>query len=270
MKIVRRVALAMVMLSQTLPTLAYDNGYVITTHRSSVFENTDCEKTQSCTLKRVEYIVEDYRQMIDNDYAYGTRFSARYETEAVNHLEDYVFVQFVRGCVYWDDWGQLKNGKTPRNYVVYGSPKDPAKTKDFKFSEWIVDDNDDGNPDPAYTSISPALPRHALAHWNIVPGSVDEATQRFYGKNCPKFPELYIADWPHGVYVNKAGNAKNASLQFRTCVYKATDVPTSLSPEGPKIGEPLNCFDWNVSYLYNYAKGVYEHPDAIVCPICDK
>ncbi len=263
----RRVALAVAMLTLTFPMFGYDKEFVITSHRASIFENTGCAKTQSCTLKRVEYIVEDYKVGIGNDYTYGTRFSARYETEAVNHLEDYVFVQFMRGCVYWDDWDRLKNGKMVPDYVIYGSPKNPAEAKDFNFTDWVVDTD---NPDPVFSSDAPGFPRHTFARWNLVPGSVDEMTERFYFKDCPKFPELYIADYPHGVYVKKSGNAKNASLQFRTCIYKTVNVPTSLPPEGPQIGQPITCFDWNISYLYNYAKGVYEHPGTLICPSCAK
>ncbi|MDO8504334.1 MAG: hypothetical protein Q7S36_00575 [Candidatus Liptonbacteria bacterium] len=254
----KKLVFAAFLLLLPLAAYGYDKELVFTNRRSFVFENSDCEKTKSCSLKRVEYIVEDYKVGIGDEYTYGAQFFARYETDAVNNLEDYVFVQFIRGCMYWS---RVKNGAIVRDYSInYGSATDNVV---FNFSDWIVDTD---NPDPVYSATAPGMPRHALARWNLVYGSLDPETSRIYARECPRFPELYIVDNPSGAYVKKNGEAKNVSLQFKTCIYKTSDVPEALLPGGPGLGEPLNCHLWNISWVYNHALHAYEHPETLICP----
>jgi hypothetical protein len=235
----------------------FDKELVVLDSRSQVFQNSDCRKTASCGLKRVEWVVENYKVGVGDQYNYGTRFYARYATDALNHLEDYAFVQFIRGTVFFT---RIRNGRE--------RPEDTAyvyhfgKYKPFDFHHWVVDSD---SADPIYSSI-PDGPRFFLCRWNLVPGSFDSTTARFYGQApCPDLPEMYVSDHP-GTAFESHGRAKNISLEFRTCIYRTSDVPRSIAPTDTDFAAPLACYGWNSSFLYNVRTGDFEHVAHIVYP----
>ena len=220
--------------------------------RTKTYEHANCQKTQTCSLRRVTYITQDYRIRVDGIDHKGTRLFASYETKTVPALEEYVFVQFVRGCVYSSE---MKDGvlRTYRDITT----SHLGRFVVFFFPVWSVDSTD---IDPAYFSMK-EVPRHFFYSWER-----EDGKRYWYGVKKPVFPQLMITDHPSQMFVFN-GWARNALLEFRTCLYRARDVPTTTGPDDIDFGQPINCFSWQSMFVYNHAKKVVDRPRSVSgCP----
>jgi hypothetical protein len=75
-----------------------------------VFSNPDCSMSNTCDLKRFMLTTSVYEVWFSDDPnhpTYGNGAIMEYETNAVDALEKYAIVQFVRGCVF----ESLKDGQ---------------------------------------------------------------------------------------------------------------------------------------------------------------
>lgn len=262
----------------------------ILNRETAVFDNKECEKSGTCSLNQADFTVENYRIKIleepnpEKTAGYGTRMFARYRTDSPATLEEYVFVQFIRGCVYETS---LVNGKVVVTYQVARHHFNPNLSVTFKHPEWAVDTD---NPDPAYSSmpktasylacgtdtaspfcdISQREARYFFLRWNTEPGSTDRKTEQLYGEKRPEIPEAYVADHPAQAFFYNSNyrtpdSARNVSLQFRICLYKARDVPLQMSPADPvDLPNPITCFEWDSSFIYDWVTGKLEHRNEIV------
>jgi hypothetical protein len=116
----------------------------------------------------------------------------------------------------------------------------------------VIDSQD---RDPAYNS-DPDYGRFYLLRWNE-PGSYDNRTQKYYGAEKPKKPIVYMADYPAGAFITRTG-VRNVALEFKSCIYKASDVPTQTSRNNLEFGKPISCFEWQNVYVYDFAKARFE------------
>lgn len=251
--------LIVVLLTSLLAALssAQDGVVEVLGHKEGAFLNVDCRKNKTCDLKNVEYFVEDYKVGIGGDHNYGTRFFARFETKKVQDLEKYVFVQFIRGC---DFSSSVMSGEVvTRQDVSY--PRDAGSIK-FKFPEWTIDSYDF---DPVYSTVS-GESRFFGYRWNTVPGSFATDTEKLYGQEKPPDPQVYIVDHPGSAFFYN-GVAHNISLQFRTCIYRIEDVPAQVSHGDINFAEPLNCYEWSSSFVYNHSTSQFENLSSI-SPAC--
>ena len=226
-------------------TLSFSQVGLVTilNHREDVFLNTDCKKSRTCDLLRVEYITENYSVDLGDDYNYGTRFFARIETKRVRDLEKFVFVQFIKGC---DFSSQLVNGQVELTYeFVYSRD---GVIIPFKFPDWTVD-SDSNNP--VYTNV-PGRSRFFAYRWNTIPDSLAKDTQKIYGFSKPTYPVVYMVDHP-GTAFYMDDKAKNISLKFRTCIYKASDVPRKVASDNINFATPISCFEWDSSFVYDHS-----------------
>lgn len=226
---------------------AQDGVVEVLGHKEGTFLNVDCKKNKTCDLKKVEYFIEDYKVGIDGDHNYGTRFFARFETKKVQDLEKYVFVQFIRGCNFSS---RLIDGKVEIAHDrVY--PRD-AGVITFRFPDWLIDSYDF---DPVYSTV-PGESRFFGYRWNMVPDSFSTDTEKLYGQEKPPTPKVYIVDHPGSAFFYN-GVAHNISLQFRTCIYPTKDVPAKVFHDDINFAEPLNCYEWTSSFVYNHSTGQF-------------
>lgn len=224
----------------------------------SQYQNSDCEENNTCDLLSIDFRAEDYEVVTSSGKSYGTRMFAAYTTREVGDLEKYVFVQFIRGCVYSTEL--KKKGKVLVLYDV--SRRHFNVIKPFSHPNWQVDSLDDN---PVFLSAR-GKPLHYYYRWNTVNGSMEKETEYLYGMIKPSQPTLYVSDRPGTVFVS-GKRARNRSLQFLTCLYKVAAVPDISRPEDIDFGRPIQCFEWYSSYVYNFKTKKYERTE-IVSPVC--
>jgi hypothetical protein len=227
-------------------------GHVHTlSETKQVFLNPDCRSTGTCDLKRFTLTTSVYEVWFSDDPSYPTYGNGtimEYETDSVDALEKYAIVQFTKGCVFHSS--RNGEGKTNRNlsYIVASF----GDNIPFCFPEWVIDSHD---TDPAYNS-DPEYGRFYLLRWNK-PGSYEYPDHKYYGAEKPKMPVVYLADYPAGSFVTATG-VKNTALEFKTCIYKASDVPTKTRRYDINFANPLGCFEWQNVYVYDFDKGRFE------------
>jgi hypothetical protein len=68
---------------------------------------------------------------------------------------------------------------------------------------------------------------------------------------------VYLTDHPAGAFVTGTG-VKNASLEFKTCIYKASDVPRKTRRDDISFAKPITCFEWQDVYVYDFDKGRFQ------------
>jgi hypothetical protein len=227
-------------------------GHVHTLSKTEqVFLNPDCRSTNTCDLKRFTLITSVYEVWFSDDPnypTYGNGTIMEYETDSVDTLEKYAIVQFLKGCVF--DSAKNGKGQITRNisYTVSSFGEDIP----FCFPEWVIDSHD---TDPAYNS-DPEYGRFYLLRWNN-PGSYEYPNHKYYGAEKPQIPVVYMADYPAGAFVTGTG-VKNAALEFKTCIYKAHNVPVATRRDDINFAKPLTCFEWQNLYVYDFDKGRFE------------
>ena len=227
-------------------------GHVHTlSETKQVFLNPDCRATDTCDLKRFTLTSQVHEIWFSDDPnypTYGNGAIMEYETDSVDTIEKYAIVQFVKGCVF--DSSKNRQGKIIKN-VNYGVSSF-GESIPLCFPEWVIDSED---TDPAYNS-DPEYGRFYLLRWNE-PGSYDNRTQQYYGAKKPNHPVVYMTDYPAGAFVTGTG-VKNAALEFKTCIYKSSDVPTATRRDNIKFAKPITCFEWQNVYVYDFDKAKFE------------
>jgi len=227
-------------------------GHVHTlSETKKVFLNPDCRSTDSCDLKRfslTKAVNEIWFSDNPDHPTYSNGVIMEYETDSVAALEKFAIVQFKKGCVF--DAYKNRDGEVRRN-VTY-TVTSFGEQIPFCFRRWVIDSQD---RDPAYNS-DPDFGRFYLLRWNE-PGSYDNRTQKYYGAEKPRKPIVYMADYPAGAFITRTG-VRNVALEFRSCIYKASDVPTQTSRNNLEFGKPISCFDWQNVYVYDFAKARFE------------
>jgi len=245
------LALAAIM-SLSLTTTSPGDLKIIKRERFN-FNNYDCLKNASCTLKKIDFLIEDYRVEVGSNHNWGTRLFARYETDSVENLTDYVFAQYIKGCVFSSRSNGL-NIHAARNYV---QQKADGSYEPMDYLDWKLESFDD---DPVYNSM-PGYDRHHFYRWNKTQNSFDPATEFYFGLAKPVLPALYISDRPGTAFFSNGG-AKNISLEFKMCIYRSDDVPAS-TPDGDIKSPPIYCFNWSSSWIYDHDSDSYTNPYGI-------
>lgn len=217
------------------------------------FENKDCVKNDSCDLKAVRYLIEDYRiELYGGLFNFGTRLFTEYETESIEFLEKYVFVSFVKGCAFTSE---LTDGEVNTS-IAHGSGG-PNSTEVW-YPDWTIDSFDS---DPAYNSY-PGVSRNHTYRWNSQESSFDPKSENYYGIIRPTVPKLYVSDRPGTAFTGANGKAKNLSLVFKMCLYKSGDVPVDIANKD-SLGEPIHCYQWASSWIYDHSLNRYTNPYGI-------
>jgi hypothetical protein len=218
---------------------------------TQVFWNPDCRSSGTCDLKRFTLTTSVYEVWFSDDPiypTYGNGVIMEYETDSVSALEKYAIVQFKKGCVFYSS--KNRQGKVLWN--IGDTVPSFGEDIPFCFPRWVIDSQD---TDPVYNS-DPEYGRFYLLRWNN-PGSYDDRTHKFYGAEKPKIPVVYMTDNPAGAFVTGTG-IRNVALQFNTCIYRASDVPTETRRDDTGFAKPISCFEWQNVYVYDFDKGKFD------------
>lgn len=233
-----------------------------TKKRVIIHPESECEKTDTCDLKKIEFREYFYRfpkETPDESDTFGRELYAAYQTDHIENLPRYGFVQFIRGCVF-------TSSMTPSG--IEGFQVDArrylGKLADFRHKDWVADTLD---IDPFYSSERGYKNRHHFFRWDKVRGSFRPDVQNvhsYYGEDHPPYPEMYVIDVPSGVYAAKTPYsshdfARNVSLDFRMCLYKTKDVPRDITKEAI-TAEPIACYEWSYHMIYNRRTHSFDRP----------
>lgn len=226
----------------------------------------ECAKFDSCDLKQIIFRTNDGSLKRDNSAdldMYWTKMYASYVTKTLADIENYAFVQFIRGCVFSSE--VLPDGTVATYFNVIRTHIDvPDGKMLFRHSDWVIDSNDE---DPVYSSdLSYSADRHFFAQWTTPHGAWDPdlVQGNLYGEKRPAFPQVYVTDLPSPAVRFPDGVAQNASLEFRICLYKTADIPRRAMGSNIDFAQPIKCFEWNESFVYDHGAQSWERPIGVV------
>lgn len=247
--------------NQTQPGQAQSQPVLAVLNESAqIFINENCKLNNTCGLKSVIVSVKNWEIMIGGSPHYGTTMIVEYETDSVENLENYGFVQFIRGCVF--DSIKMPDGAILRSIV-------PNRIKHFGqfpkscFPRWLIDAFDS---DPFLTATAKGRMYGWL--WNAESGSTEKTTEQYYGRQKPSASRLYYKDTP-GTAFTMDGAAKNISWEFKLCLYKSRDIPMETTEDNLDFAVPIFCFYWASSHIYNHEKKIFE-TKMNTDPFCEK
>lgn len=230
-----------------------------------------------CGLKTFSVLDYEIRESVKNGEASRmTEMGAVIETTSPECLRDYGIVQFIRGCVYHTRYSRATGEQLEKVFDVARHLRGPRVV--FRHPGYEVDQTE---LDPLYVSYPDEEDRLALLYvpkgaMRLRPDAAsmtadmkyfDRPDARTFLKDMETPTAIaYVGDLPdHGQSViNEEGtvlSALNASLDFRTCVYRLKDVPTTGDPAGegtaPENGGPIQCFGWMSRYTFDPATKDY-------------
>ncbi len=223
------------------------------------FNNIDCEKNSTCDLERITFDRVHYKvDFSQGEYNLGTRLISKYKTKNLSSLKDYAFVQYIKGCQFNSRMVEDENGvpHEERNRTI--DINSFGELIPYHFPEWTVDSVD---VDPVYNSGDTKEERHNPYRWNKVIGSTDYSTELFYGEATPTNNELYVIDRPGTAFTQY--DTTNISLQYKICLYKADEIPLVVTKDQGFFPNPIFCYDWNSSFIYDFKTMKFNSPSEI-------
>ena len=227
---------------------------------TSTVESDPAIKSFEVTVRKVEA----FFSFMDGRPSYSTGMRAKIEVFDPQKLGDYAIVQYIRGCHYYtslSDSGVV-------DYHLGTSREFFGKSVTFKHPEWVVDTS---IKDPVYWSGSPAFNgRHygRVGLYRLDDTFVTETREdvRLFYKHHTNETSFYITDHPSGASSSggKYFAESNASMEFKTCLYRHSEVPSTSDIYGHAItAKPIKCFYWQNNFQYNYQTSAYEVKDEI-------
>ncbi len=199
-----------------------------------------------------------------SNYLTDTRFF--YDAETPDRIEDFAIVQWIKGCMFHS---KAQNGKVTRSRSI--SRNHFGQNVPFQHRDWEIDSD---SADPIYTNYE-TFGRHALLRWIKDPKSLDAETTKYYGQEKPTHGAVFATDLPGTGFLimgsgKGEGEAQNASLEFRTCLFKKIDLPTSTTKSGANIdaSRAIRCVAWSHQFVWNFAKGRMTEPK-VIDPFCE-
>ncbi len=229
------------------------------------FSPAACAERDICDLVGARLVEENYKVTLPEGVSYGTRAFAEFETTDVAKLEKYAYVNFIRGCQF--DSVKMRDGKVIKQLNHARDEFFGVEGVAFHHPQWVIDSTD---VDPMYNSIhEPGMSRHAAYRWNSVKGSFNQKTEAYFGNAAPARPVLYVSDRPGTAFLSDTlPKAKNISLEFKMCLYKASEIPLVAKADDLSFAEPIHCFPWRSSLVYDWQAGKFTNP-AAVDPVCN-
>lgn len=234
--------------------------------QEQTFENSrlTCAKNDTCDLEKVIFRKENYLipptpAVPDDNTVQGTRILAGFLTDEISALTRYLFVQFTRGCM-WHSY--LDNDMKVE--TEFGVLRDFLGISyiQHNFPNWVVDTND---TDPAYaTNPSQANRHYFLQHGKTIPAWIPSNQGKLFGEERPVIPFGYVTDAVGPAYYSPVFKmAVNASLEFKTCLFKAIDVPLVTNGADVDIDKALVCFSWDSKFVFDHREIVFKSQKGI-------
>lgn len=229
---------------------------------NDVCKGKDCEVTK-VFFHEIAYGLQDPG---DSYPYYGTIFRAGFEAKNWNDIQDYGFVQVIRGCTYES---VMKNGKIKRRIGEVIRHYDVKQT--FVFPNWTYDAN---TKDPLYYGPSAedsSLPggRLALYDWTPTIGRYDKKKMKQFTEilELPESarnkltPRLMVTDTPSMAYFSEGTKIyNNVALEFKMCLYRLKDIPLVID-DSVRLRDPIICHNWDSNYEFDFKQNKFVHSD---------
>jgi hypothetical protein len=185
-----------------------------------------------------------------------------YETDSVSNLEKYGVVQFIKGCQFTS---RLENGVVKRRQDI--AYERDGKYPPYVFPNWEIDGFVD---DPIEWGDTKSDGSRHNFYWNHEPSHNRPSVKwDYFGFKKPSTPELWLRDGAViAAYSPESGDARNVSLEMKTCIYKTSDVPRSVPYDQVDFATPIYCFNWTKSVIFNFKTMQYDSPEGID-PFCE-
>jgi hypothetical protein len=203
---------------------------------------------ENCIPPRVYFEVQDYCVVLQGDCAYGTRMRTWYRVNDPADVGKFLFVQFIRGCVF----ASRKEGdEILRSHQVIVPYR--GETRTFCSNEWYLDSSDD---DPAYGTV-PGKDRYF--NYRVTEnGASPWTSERYYQRGVDQVMSLFVTDRPSPAF-RVDDRAQNVDLEFLTCLYRANDLPTNVpEPAEPLMEKALYCFSWKSRFIFDHNRRRFE------------
>ena len=216
----------------------------LSAHSGTVVLKRDVKsfKPTNGSLKEFSLFTETKKTMLGGSPSYSTDLRMVLKTQDVADIQDYAVIQYIRGCQY---------RSTPEGKKYFSVSRDYFNgTVIFKHPVWMIDSE---SFDPIYTSWKGD--RFALFRWNANPASFNVENATYLSIKPTPHPIVFATDLP-GSSSADAVEAKNSSLEFKTCVFKYSDVPPSTTADGLGIdvSKALSCLTWESKFTYDFNK----------------
>lgn len=226
--------------------------------KTQVFNNTDCAKTGSCDLKdfvvkQLDYEAKFASEKID---VFGTQMYAVYNTTSLATLENYGVVQFIKGCQFES---KVVDGKVVNSRDI--SIEHYGQTIPYYFPNSVIDGF---VKDPIDWGAEDGMPSRHFFYLNKYVSDQEPQPKDYFGIQKPMIPRLYLRDMPGVAQYHDDGTATNISTQYRICIYKTADVPMVVADTDVNFATPIQCFEWNSSFVYNFDTKQFDRPADIV------
>jgi len=207
---------------------------------------------------RVQHKRLNYK-FADNLPYFMTKMVAEIKVKDPKDLKDYGIVQFNRGCIFNSDTSGNLYFSMVKNF--FGDDQKLHVHKD-----WVIDSIDE---DPLYWSSTEPKGRLSKYRLNDPMISARDVKPIYMSSHSNKTTS-YVRDMPTGASFYEDKEYVNTSLEFKTCLYKISDLPSKISPTGEEIiGKELKCFNWKSIYIYDADKKSFQMQKTIH-PFCLK
>lgn len=187
---------------------------------------------------------------------------AKIRTHKPEDLKKFAVVQYIRGCAFHSKRGADGKIENYSNIVrqFFG------KYATFRHKTWEIDSTE---KDPVYWSNNEEKYGDRLGLYMLVDPMKDlrREDKKFMFRDFDNHTSSYIRDMPTSGS-EYSGEFTNASMEFKTCVYKTEDLPLEVDPSGKEIlGKEIACFNWSNNFIYNFEKETFEMKNEIH-PFC--
>lgn len=234
-------------------------GFIATDRLEREFINSPvtCKINGTCDLKRVIMRSQNFSITRDpnepNDaWIHGTQILAGLETDTIDHLTNYAFVQFIRGCMWYS---QDQNGQIVTEFGVVRNFLGIKRIQHI-LPRWVVDTDD---IDPVYGADRETGNRHYfLQSLDKIPSWIPGSQGKLFGEEPFTIPFGYVTDHPGpALYEPKHKQARNMSLEFEMCLFKTADVPATTNGIDIDKTKALVCFPWEAKHVFDHRTQVF-------------
>ena len=195
----------------------------------------------------------DYKVTLDDGHtSFGKSSFIGYKAQNIDDLENYIVVQFIRGCQYSSDKNSSWISRHRRSF---------GKLMPYQYMELSIDSVD---TDPAFKSDQ--TPRHGLYRWNNK--GIFSHDGLYVRDHTPESNFLYYRHSPGTAFLS-SGVAQNISLEYKSCLLKSKDVPLHIVDVSDLLADALHCFDWSYSRIYDFKDSSFKDKSSI-SPFCLK